>query len=163
MKKSYAAAALSLCFLAGVGAVLLLWHAPLFVIYNRSKHRLIYANFAGRISSLHYRYCQSYDRGIIDEIFQIADGGFIPVSITFDTDSYDYHGSRYPGMKLKKKGEKFIGEIITPPVYPLIRYRIGYTINQSLEITALKKRKIFYKEAGDSGDLLIVTLLKRKT
>ncbi|MBI9105696.1 MAG: hypothetical protein JEZ04_03070 [Spirochaetales bacterium] len=80
----------------------------------------------------------------------------------YDTDSYDYHGSRYKNADYEVNQERSHVFIHEHPGYPEIRYRVGYTIEQEISISTREEEKTFlFQDIGDPGDLLLVTQLKR--
>ena len=135
---------------------------PSLVIYNETKDTLIYKTSSKEVLDIYYKYQQSYDRGIIEEFFILQDNKIIPTLMIYDTDSYDYHGSRYKNAVYKVIENRCYVNISENPGYSEIRYRVGYTIEQEIRITTNNDEKtMLFQDVGDPGDLLIMTQFRR--
>jgi len=148
------AAALFLCFLLISGSM---FCTPSFTIYNKTKGEVVSQVPLSDIIEICYIYRQSYDRGLIEEYFEIEDKQLVPTVMTYDTDSYDFHGSRYMNSERRLVEDRWQIRINKHPGYPVILYRIGYTIEQNMRLLTVKGEKSFsFKKIGEPGDLIIV-------
>lgn len=130
---------------------------PTFVVYNKSRDEVVYRVPSGKVELLVYTYRQSYDRGIIEEFFVIRDGKLVPTKMTYDTDSYDYHGSRYTRAERTLIDNRWHITIEEHEGYPEISYRVGYTIEQELQVITDEEEHSFrFNRIGNPGDLLVV-------
>jgi hypothetical protein len=135
---------------------------PALTIYNGTKDKLMYKASSNEVLDIHFKYQQSYDRGIIEEFFILKDNKIIPTLMIYDTDSYDYHGSRYKNAVYEVKDERYYIYIREHTGYPEIRYRVGHTIEQKIRITTNNGVKtMLFQDVGDPGDLLIITQFRR--
>lgn len=153
------AAALFLCFLLILGRSFFI---PSFTIYNKTNGEVVARVPLKEILELRYVYRQSYDRGLIEEYFVIEDKRILPTVMTYDTDSYDFHGSRYKNSDRRLVGNRWHVNIEEHPGYAMISYRIGYTIEQNMRLLTIKGEQSFsFKQMGEPGDLIIVGAGKR--
>lgn len=132
------------------------------VIYNETKGTLVYKASSKEVLNIYYKYQQSYDHGIIEEFFVLHKNKIIPILMIYDTDSYDYHGSRYKKTVPEVKEGRCYVNIREHSGYSEIRYRIGYTIKQEMQITTNNNTKtMLFQDFGDPGDLLIMAQFRR--
>ncbi len=149
--------AASVCYISG--CVTSRADDTLLVLENCRKETVLFSYPANQIEQVIYHYTQSYDRGEITEFFTLTDAGFVPVKMIFDTDSYDYHGTRYPGSKVTCADDTYIVEIPEFPAYEKIDYRVGYTIEQQMTIlTADGEYHLIFQQLGDPGDRISLRL-----
>lgn len=133
-----------------------------FVIYNSSRDDIVLRVPVCEVEQIYYTYRQSYDRGILEEYFILRDGKLVPTEMTYDTDSYDYHGSRYKGAERTLINDRWHVTIADHSGYPEIAYRVGYTIEQRiLVITRDGELGLSFSEIGDPGELIVVNERKR--
>ncbi len=129
------------------------------VIENLTEDDVLFSEPVAQIDYVIYHYTQSYDRGLITEFFSVTDAGLVPTKMIFDTDSYDYHGTRYPQSIVTKSDDTYLVEISETSAYPEIDYRVGYTIEQQMEIhTSEGIYHLTFQNAGDPGDHISVRL-----
>lgn len=153
------AAALFLGFLLILGRSLFI---PSFTIYNKTIGEVVARVPLNEILELRYVYTQSYDRGLIEEYFVIEDKRMLPTVMTYDTDSYDFHGSRYKNSDRRLVGNRWYIKINEHPGYAMISYRVGYTVEQNMSLLTIKgEHCISFQQIGEPGDLIIVGAGKR--
>ncbi len=129
------------------------------VIENSTKNEVLFSEPIAQIEFVTFHYTQSYDRGLITEFFSVTDAGLVPTKMVFDTDSYDYHGTRYPHSTITKTDDSYTVEIEEASAYPKIDYRVGYTIEQQMEVhTSEGVYHLTFRHAGDPGDHISVRL-----
>lgn len=153
------AAALFLFFLLIIGRMSF---TSTFTIYNKTKGEVVSRVKLNKILEIRYVYRQSYDRGIIEEYFVIEGKRMIPTVMTYDTDSYDFHDSRYKNSERRLVEDRWQIKINEHPGYAAISYRIGYTIEQNMRLLTVEGEQSFsFEKMGEPGDLIIVGAGKR--
>lgn len=126
-------------------------------IYNAARRKTVLKLPAEDVRKIQYCYQQSYDRGFIEESFILENCRIVPVQMVYDTDSYDFHGSRYPDAEHEKKENRNCVYIRNHEGYPEIKYRIGYIIKQEMKITMKNSETSFsFPDLGEPGNLLIL-------
>ncbi len=129
------------------------------VIENSTTDTVLFSEPVAQIDHVTYHYTQSYDRGLITEFFRVTGAGLVPTKMIFDTDSYDYHGTRYPSSTITKIDDAYVVDIKKAAAYPGIGYRVGYTIEQQMEVyTNAGIYHLRFQQAGDPGDYISVRL-----
>lgn len=127
------------------------------VVMKETSDQPVFSFPVNQIGALAYTYTQSYDRGTVVEYFRLADQELLPVRMTYTTDSYDYHGSRYPDSTLEVQDDMYEVMIHSAPGYPSISYRVGYTIEQILVVeSATDLYRIRFQDIGAPGELITV-------
>ncbi len=128
-----------------------------FTLYNDSAKKAVLKIPSENVEEIYYRYVQSYDHGLIEEFFVLRNGLIVPVKMTYNTDSYDFHGTRYQKSACEKKDQRNIVTIKDHKGYSEIKYRIGHTIEQEMNITMKNSQKSFsFTEMGKPGNLLVL-------
>lgn len=107
------------------------------------------------VISLHW--IHSFDlTPVVEEFTPGEEGGWLPVAVRFQNDTYDARGERYAGLPVVvDKGFFHIENIssLYPEEIPVLSVRIGHTIRQQLIV---EPHVLPLSEMGEAGDLVVI-------
>ena len=115
------------------------------------------------VREIRYRYDHSVDRDRVYESFIVVGDRLAPREMVYASDSYDYHGSRYPDSVHTVLDDRCTVTEISHEGYPVIRYRVGYTIEQELTFVLEHNASTHrFSEWGTPGELLQLSIRRNR-